>query len=278
MCFLPPLSLLSLSEKKRSPQIGTEASLGNIDLETLPVTYQATEHLFSVAGKTPGQVSLARSNEWEWVVTHVNEVELKKPFPFCTSGVHRVYTILGEPEPPWNNTYGSPQNAWVSALDFACDWASGSSSEANAVSQITTSAYTKFGKTYNGFISHTFANICLLTDLLADSDVDCRDMSAVVFLFTRLIGGTTVRICRVNGFFEYKKLRPIGLTSAWETGTWGFHQFGWYDGKVYDACVMLNETNPYIPVNDDLNTNYKSNVWSSGDWIPLLPFELVNFQ
>ena len=209
----------------------------------------------------------------------------KKSVPFCTSGVHRVYTILGEPKPPWDNTPNNPRNAWVSALDFACNWASGARSEASAVSQITTGAYSKFGKTYDGTQTHTLPNNpCHLSDIINGSKVDCKDMSAVVCLFTRLTGGATAQVRRVNGDplngFAYKTLLPIGI-ATWRSGIWSHHQFAWFNGKVYDACVKLKESTPYIPVNDDLDTSYKPNVWDTtkpGNWIPATPHEIMSFD
>ena len=108
-----------------------------------------------------------------------------------------------------------------------------------------------------------------------------KDMAAVVFLFTRLTGGETVQVQRVDGSFNTKKILPIEHIT-WKSELWTHHQFAWFNGKVYDACVQLNESAAYIPVGDDLNTNYKENLLDKtkkpDDWNPRsTPFDIVDF-
>jgi hypothetical protein len=112
--------------------------------------------------------------------------------------------------------------------------------------------------------------------MLANTQVDCKDMSAVVYLFTRLTGGSTVQVRRVDGPFDYKKILPIEHTT-WVSNSWSHHQFGWFNGKVYDACVQLNETSPYVPAGDDLDAKYKPNLWTSGAWNPQTPHQISDF-
>ena len=246
-------------------QVGTEASLGNIDLETLPVTYQAAEHLFSVAGQTPGQVSLARSNEWEWVVTHVNEVELKKPFPFCTSGVHRVYTIFGEPKAPWSNTYGSPQNAWVSALDVVCSnsWALGATTIEDAAGSITCAIYNSNRFEYdlvNGDCFYTQGSFYLTLWIRringyygGGSLVNCWDCANGVVSLSNLLGCDLWNQW-IGESFECNAISAIKDQPWGQPFGWGFryHRMGWRGsendtGKVFDACLKV--TGGVIPVN-----------------------------
>ncbi|MCL2105372.1 MAG: hypothetical protein FWH21_10095, partial [Kiritimatiellaeota bacterium] len=90
---------------------GSETCLGDIartNVAVNPQTMAWNYSTFQVVGKTPGAVGLARSNQWIWVVEKINGMALEKSFPFCTSGVHRVYTILDEPKPPWDNTPNNP--------------------------------------------------------------------------------------------------------------------------------------------------------------------------
>jgi hypothetical protein len=65
---------------------------------------------------------------------------------------------------------------------------------------------------------------------------------------------------------------------VWASGGWNFHQFGWYAGKVNDACEHLKETAPYVPVQDDLNGNFKTNLLNFGTWSPLLPETYLYFD
>ena len=155
-----------------------------------------------------------------------------------TSGVHTVYTILNEPVAPWQNTAGNQKNAWTTILDYSCAWAATATDETNTVVQITTGANSGFGKVYNGSQTHTPGNMCHLSAMVSGAVVDCRDMAAVVELFTRLLGGATVQVRRVDGPFAYKRILPIG-SSTWGDNGWNFHQFGWHAGSVNDACVHL---------------------------------------
>ena len=264
-------------------QVGTEASLGNINPTNVTVTYQAAEHLFRVAGKTPGQVSLARSNEWEWVVTHVNEVELKKPFPFCTSGVHRVYTIFGEPEPPWDNTYGSPQNAWVTALDFAIltNNCNGANSTHTALANITSYLHSGHGLTYDTdrgssvYIELNGAfNMTKYINKANKNIVNCYDQAGGVYVTSSLLGIPSEFVfmgrTRSNGKSPFGYINVVNLVgeglcnNPFYPKTSGGkitadpdavdsavrrsfvnHAFVRYWGLIYDACA-----GPYLGAGD----------------------------
>ena len=228
-----------------------------------------------ISGNTPNIVKKSSTDAWQWKAKNINGTSLACDFDI--SGPHTVYTILKEPVTPWINTAGNQRNAWTVVLDYACTWAVAATDEANVVSKITSGAYSSFGKTYDGRQSHTFGSHCELSDMLSDSVVDCRDMSAVVQLFTRLTGGATVQVRRVNGPFNYKPILPIG-NSIWAGGDWNFHQFGWHAAAVNDACAKLKESTPYIPVHDDLNGNYKNNLFNSGRWTPLSPHTITSFD
>ena len=57
-------------------------------------------------------------------------------------------------------------------------------------------------------------------------------------------------------------------------GTWNFHQVVWYDGKVYSACELLNETDPIQAVGMTL-AEYKGYLFNPTGtyttWIELPP-------
>jgi hypothetical protein len=231
---------------------------------------------FPISGNTPTSVKKTTTDVWQWKMENVNGTG-SAGCDLNTSGVHTVYTILNEPVTPWVNTSGDQRNAWTVILDYSCDWAATGTDETNVVAKITPGAYAGFGKTYDGGQSHTYGTHCDLSDMLSDSVVDCRDMSAVVQLFTRILGGSTVQVRRVDGPFYYKRILAIGA-STWADGGWNFHQFGWHADAVNDACVELKESAPYVPVRDDLNGNYKTNLFDSGTWSPLSPHTITNFD
>jgi hypothetical protein len=219
-----------------------------------------------------------------WKIENINGSG-SSAYSMNTSGPHTVYTILAEPVSPWNNTFGSSKNAWTNVLDYSCDWAATATDENSAVEKITTGAYSEFGKTktYKGSQSRTPSNFCYLTKMLATNAVDCRDMSAVVQLFTRILGGATVQVRRVNdwqidGLFKCKPILPIGLPT-WDTNAvWRFHQFGWHANSVNDACIKLKKSAPYVPIHDDLNGSYSNNLFESGTWHPLPPDTITDFD
>jgi hypothetical protein len=172
---------------------------------------------------------------------------------------------------------GDARNAWTSVLDRACVWAAGARDDRQVVERLTPHAYAGFGKRYDGSQSHTYDNVCWLSDLLADCVVDCRDMSAVVQIFTAALGSGGVCIRRVDGPFSVPRVRPIGL-AVWTTDRWNFHQFAWHESAVCDACVEVNETAPYVPTHDDLNGNYRGRICQEGDWLPRDPFTITEFE
>lgn len=46
--------------------------------------------------------------------------------------------------------------------------------------------------------------------------------------------------------FRTNLIDPIG-TPGWDTAYWAYHQFGWYNNNVYDACIRVNSNYPFIP-------------------------------
>ncbi len=175
---------------------------------------------------------------------------------------------------------------WTEVLDYACDWASGKTSEASAVKKITEKAYTNLGKIYKGNDTHAEAPYFNLTLFFAQNWADCRDMSAVVQVFTRAIGGTSTKVRRIDGDFsfyfdgdEYQgfKTHPILAIgeSQWNYQIWAFHQVG-YLNNVYDACLKLKQSSPRIPVNENINGSYKNDLFDLGGWHPQSTLSYTN--
>jgi hypothetical protein len=184
---------------------------------------------------------------------------------------HSFYTLLAEPKAP-------VAKPWTSVLDLACVWASNKITEAQVVADITTNAYNYFDqiKNYSGGGTHASGTTFNLSGFFNDNWGDCQDMSAVVQVFTWMLGGTVTRVRTINDKnpfiedFYYKSIKPFG--KSWTgVGWWNFHQVGWYN-NVYDACIKVNYDNPRIPVNEDINGSYESDLHYSGDWVPKTPF------
>ncbi|HET6559053.1 MAG TPA: hypothetical protein VFG54_17155 [Prolixibacteraceae bacterium] len=176
-----------------------------------------------------------------------------------TETTHIYYTLLAAPQAP-------VANPWTSVLDLACTWAANNTTEPQVLSNITTNAYSYFGQTkqYTGGLTHTNGTAFSLSTFLSGTTADCMDMSAVVQVFTWMLGGTQTRVLVINNKqpyvedFHYKKIKPIGLD--WdENKLWSFHQVGWLD-NVYDACIMLYN-NARVPVNEAVNGSYKDDLY-----------------
>jgi hypothetical protein len=257
------------SAKISATASGTGTILGNLAETTVTFSQgvSSPEYVQLAAGTTASAVGIGNLT-WQWKVRDI-QGSGSQECQFDSSGAHKIYTVLTTP--CWPQT-----EPWAQVLDYACAWAANVSDGAAAVTSITTGAYNGFGKDYDGSQSHTPGTTCHLTAMLADSVVDCRDMSAVVQLFTQVIGVSGTQVLTVWGPFWYKPILPIGY-SQWGTGGWNFHQFGWY-GNVYDACVMLNQTAPYIPTNANLNGTYKTDLFNSGYWTPGTPFSITSLD
>jgi hypothetical protein len=213
---------------------------------------------------------------WQWHMADFNG-KGSPAIPVATSGVHTVYVVLAEPAAPWTNTAAALRAPWGDVLDKACAWADGASDADDVVALLTPHAYDGFGKAYDGSSSHSYGTTCHLSAMLADSVVDCQDMSAVVQLYSAALGVGSVQTRRVRGPFALRVIKPIGRP-VWINDVWNFHQFGWHAEAVNDASVMLRPPDPYVPVHDDLNGTYRDNLLFSGAWEPQVPAVYTDFD
>ena len=227
-------------------------------------------------GAVPNSVG-KRYFSWRWYATHINYDELEEPLLIGDSGYHNYYTLLAAPQSPMSEP-------WTSVLDYACDWASGKSNEADACEEITKGAYNDFDavEKYDGGDSHAYYPTFDLTQLFIDKWADCQDMSAVVHVFTRAIGGTSTKVKKIiadpswhwdpeyqDEFpgFKTKPIKAVGDTATWFFQRWNFHQVGFLN-NVYDGCIKLNESSPWIAIDENINGDYKTDLFDLGEWHP----------
>ncbi|GEM_PF-1419450 len=233
---------------------------------------------FTASKDTPDEV-YKDTFSWEWKVTAANGKSINTA-SFGTTAGHTVYIVYDKAKSPWV-TGVSQHCPWADVLDYACDWAAGCDDANSIVHSITQKPYSdrEFDRRYDPSDTHTIL-ACNLTQLLADSWADCRDMAAVVQLFTRAIGVNAVRIRRVEGGvdgFTTKPILPIG-ESQWRTAVFFMHDFAYYnDSLVYDACLTLNQNAPYIPAGKTL-ADYKTDLYECNGWSLLNSFEITEFQ
>lgn len=163
---------------------------------------------------------------------------------------------------------------WTEVLDAACAWASGETTASQVVENITTGAYTSDYKDYNFDYSHcdttsTGSIHFELYDFLSDDNCDCKDMAAVVQVYSNALGVSSVYMKRISGPFYYQSIDPIGTTNpdGWiSSDEWNYHQVGWYSSSVYDACLRLDQSSPRVPRGEDINDEYKDDLYSNGTW------------
>lgn len=209
---------------------------------------------------TPGTIG-KRTFTWQW---EIYGIPVNEP-GFCaawetTETTHTYYTLLATPQAPM-------AEPWSSVLDYACVWASEYTTEADVVWIITQEAYSNLGKIYYSGDTHAPRPVFHLRSFLSSSWADCQDMSAVVQVFTNALGGSNIKVRSINyysGQLDYKPILPIG-NSTWAGGTWNFHQFG-YLNNVYDACLMLKQSEPRIPLDESIDGSYKTDLLQAGPW------------
>ena len=230
---------------------------------------------------------------WSWRVVAVGGTPRQSYYFDSTN--HDFYVVNAAPKSPW--TSSGVTEPWTDVLDYACSWASDKTSDQDIVEEITEGAYNANFKNYNGSSTYTSEGTCYLGSILQGSEADCRDMSAVVQLFSNALGvsrsSSGIQVRRIdttstsNGFY-YKSIDPIG-TPSWqggdEDGWWYFHQVAWYyNSYVYDACLKLD--NPIrIPVEENITGDYQTDLYNNNpddgwdhyddnEWTPQTAFSI----
>jgi len=259
--------------------IGTGSSLGNVIKTNVTFSggVSVPEYItFQVSGRTTNCIRKSTSDLWQWKMGNVNGINTPAT-DFATSGVHTVYTILGEPVAPWDNSAGSQKNAWVKALDFGIGNAScnGDSRASNALAHITQFLHTGHGLTYdinggeNAYSSDYLGGTFQLTEYIdktggnnvspsrAGNIVNCYDQAGGVFTLGHLFGvpvsymfmqpfgyiNTVNLIGEGNCNNPFYPLSTSGLKIAGTNDVspvrkgFGNHAFNAYDGFIFDACA-----------------------------------------
>lgn len=196
---------------------------------------------------------------WQWECLKVNGESIAGGSLYFDYTCHTYYTTLGPPQSPMTEP-------WTEVLDYACVWAHGKSNETSALKKITDGAYNNLGKSYYGTTTHTDSATFYLTDFFDENLADCRDMSAVVHVFTRAIGGTSTMVRIINGGMYTKVIKLID--DDWGFDYFTFHQVA-YKGGVYDACLMLRTdegVNERVPQGESINGEYKDDLFDHGTW------------
>ena len=198
---------------------------------------------------------------WKAVVS--NGTEIVTNVIGKTDG-HVLYTILGEPVEPWNNTKITNQNAWASALDVVCSngWSLGLCDETNVAARIACAIFdsgrfhyeTNHGTTMFVIRRH-FALTRFLETLSSrgNADLNCSDCARAVTSLGNLVGCSLWSSVMENPFN-----RKMGFTTnpycaigrdEWTPPGWGwsfsYHEVAWSGSAqdsdlVFDACLQYD--------------------------------------
>lgn len=207
---------------------------------------------------------------WKAVVS--NETEVVTNVIGKTDG-HVLYTILGEPVEPWNNTKITNQNAWASGLDFLTptNVCGNATSKTNALACLTQFLFEKHLLRYDRYSgackyfhfpdasipgSHHWFDVSGYMVRNKGNVVNCYDQAYAVSLFGKLAGiESDVVFLQPFGFINETRLVGIGRCNspfytsgplATETirgsndtaRAWFLnHRYVIKDDKIFDACA-----------------------------------------
>ena len=157
-----------------------------------------------------------------WSADSINE---QSSCDMNNSGPHLVYTILGEPKPPWKNKYGEKENAWTNALEFAIvkAGAHGKSTDKDALAAITKYLHSGHGLVYDTvsgasryWITNSFSATAYISVTKSTSFanfVNCYDQAYGVVTFGNLLGPAVSAVPRFTqpfGYINTTKLVGVG--------------------------------------------------------------------
>ena len=204
---------------------------------------------FSMSNRTLGCIDRSEGGVLDWSADSVN---CQPGCDMNDSGPHLVYTILGEPKPPWDNAYPNQKNAWTNALEFTIvkAGAQGKNTDKDALAAITTYLHSGHGLRYDTesgsprywdfsrFSATAYINVT--NSASVTNFVNCYDQAYGVVTFGNLLGPAVSAVPRFTqpfGYINTTKLVGVGdcnnpfydSTNEWEyvniTGT-GSVSFG----------------------------------------------------
>lgn len=247
-------------EQYRSIAVHTNTSgtgVGDVDISFSVPWYVGQYWLktITLGGEESVPSSVGKRNfTWSWYLDEISEIELEEPLHIGDTGAHTHYTLLAAPQSPM-------AEPWTEVLDYSCVWASGASVDSVVAKVVADSIYNGLGDT-DGDIDYDYPQgrpffsegddwdyrefylTAFLNDIKNEPDVliNCSDAGNLMNIFSAALGCASESkiIYKNSGSFDTKDIDPIGSTASWVTTSWGYHQFGWFDDKVFDACIKID--------------------------------------
>jgi len=205
------------------------------------------------------------TTEWRWQY----RLPGKKKWRDLVITRHRIYTILGLPTAPWQQTpyqQSNTQLPWTAVLDYACEWALGAASLIDAAAGVTRGVnnlgpsivtYDCPGGGYSWYSAGGFDCTAFLDRLkggIGDGYyVNCSDCATFVSTFSNILGCDLWQSRMGSGFFHLNPILGIGSNvwqpachgiDGWADG-FGYHEVAWTgacgsNDNVYDACLQVD--------------------------------------
>jgi hypothetical protein len=193
---------------------------------------------------------------------------------------HRAYVVLAQPTAPWLEQPASPLNTqvpWADALDVACLWADGATTQAAAASAIAGALNSlgpslfEYGCPIGALTMYASAFGVDQFDLTAFLEridggfgngryVNCTDCATMVSTLSNLLGCDLwqSRMGVLDPPFATNPIQAIGTAPYQSPCGWGlgftYHEVAWagacgVDDHVFDACVRVVDPSPgSIPI------------------------------
>ena len=212
---------------------------------------------FTMSGAVASVVGLNAANSYTWRVRSINGTQLSTPKAVASTGPHKTYVILGEPVEPWSNEPNVRNNAWSTALDLTCQWASGKTSRQQVATAVTEeingcgrlmydiNRYAAHYTDNRGLLSSGHMELSAFIDRIMGGEskgplVNCQDCASAVVSLSNL-AGCDLWCNRMGGCFKTRKIVLLGTFQITEE-EFTFHEVAW-EGQcrdqdlVYDACL-----------------------------------------
>lgn len=205
----------------------------------------------------------ARTTTWQWqyrLSTSATwiDIDLSK---------HKIYTIVSAPKTAWSLAPGNNQNPWTEVLDYACNWAYGSTDVDTAATKVTESIFNLGPSimTYDcpggGGTHYSWGsfNCTKFLELLHGGVglgiyVNCTDCATINSTFSNILGADLWQ-SRMQWSFQLNPILAIG-SNVWQTACgWGgfsYHEVAWKNNcdendNVFDACLKVDgDANPGV--------------------------------
>jgi hypothetical protein len=213
-----------------------------------------------MSGAVASSVGLNAANSYTWRVRSINGTQLSTPKAVASTGPHKTYVILGEPVEPWSNEPNVRNNAWSTALDLTCQWASGKTSCQQVATAVTEeiNGCNRFvydmslgGARYScnsGLDVEAHVDLTSFIDRINGKEgngmfVNCQDCASAVVAMSNL-AGCDLWCNRMERNFNTRKFLPIGFPQLIERN-FVFHEVAWErqcrdQDLVYDACLQYD--------------------------------------